>query len=178
MTITNPAAALAIVLLLSSGVVIATLACVAHRPPRMLLVFTGLVALSFLFLGCGGNASTATLSPEQVAREYVTAAYLCGEQGAGRAYDLSTSSARTWPRSKFISEEARHGCRPQPVPSLNVIRGDRTPDVAVVAVEVVPSPGSLEGRGSLLLTLRRSGDGTPWLVDTQDSTDPEWLTAT
>lgn len=134
-----------------------------------------LVAVA-LIAGCGGNASTATLSPEQVAREYVTAAYRCGEQGAGRAYDLSTSSARTWPRARFISEEARHGCRPQPVPTLNIIRGNRTPDVAVVGVEVVPSPGSLEGRGSLLLTLRRSESG-PWLVDTQDSTDPEWLTA-
>lgn len=155
---------------------IVALACVGRQPPRALLIFTGLVAISFLFTGCGGNASTATLSPEQVAREYVTAAYRCGEQGAGRTYDLSTSSARTWPRAKFISEEARHGCRPQPVPPLNIIfRGAHATDAAVVCVEVF-DPATTRVDGTLWLTLRRS-EGGPWLVDTQRSTDPEWLTA-
>jgi hypothetical protein len=164
------------VLLLALATVACAISLLMDEPAPRWLIFTVLLGGGLVIAGCGGNASTATLSPEQVAREYVTAAYRCGEAGAGRAYDLSTSSARTWPRSKFISEEARHGCRPQPIPTLRILRGKSTTYKAVIGVEVIPNPSTTEGRGVLVLELRRFGGDDSWLVDTQASTDPEWLT--
>ncbi len=131
-------------------------------------------AVAVAAAGCGSSQHDQA-GPADVARAYVTAAYRCGQAGAGATYDLSTSPARTWSRAAFIAFERRHGCRPQPIPNLEVIELQQDDGVAVVQVQVTPDPSRMEGRGILTLVLQRAAGTAAWKVNTLHSDDPENL---
>lgn len=129
------------------------------------------VKLSFLLLaalaaavliGCGGATSPRSDDPKSVARAYYEAAYACGENGAGRQFDLSTSPRRDWTRDEYLAFQQRHGCQPQPVPPAQIALVKKQRDAALVEVDTATGPGHL-----VLVNI----DGV-WKVDTSRSDTP------
>lgn len=130
------------------------------------------LAAAVLLTGCGGEPGPATA--KDVARAYVTAAFLCGEQGAGATYDLSWSPQRDWTRTTYLRLERRQGCSPQPVPRLHLVQAGEAGDEATVWVYPA-DPRVKPDVPRLVLVLERI-DGA-WKVNTLRSDDPELLTA-
>ena len=122
--------------------------------PGPLLLAVGLL---LIIAGCGGSSGERTDDPREVARMYVAASFDC-ENGAGRQYDLSTSPNRDWDRATYIQFERRRGCRPRPLPDLDVALLAKESDVA--RVQVADEAGHVRAQ---LVVVRL--DGT-WKGDT------------
>jgi hypothetical protein len=141
-----------------------------RHPVKVILVrgtTSALVATCVLvaLAGCGTPAARGPSSglnlhdPRAVARAYAVAEFRCDEDGAGRRYDLSTttSPAGRWPRDAYLREEQRRGCHPRPLPPLRVaLRGPVAGDYATVDVYAGQASG-------VLLLVRVQG---AWRVDT------------
>ena len=110
---------------------------------------------------CGGEDQ----SPEEVARAYYEARYDCGEEAAGRTYDLVTGVRGGGSRDEFVrdvvAEERAEGCRPGRIPRINAFEVSKASDQAIVEVRLENAPdGERGGRVRLL----KDDDG--WKVDT------------
>jgi hypothetical protein len=145
------------------------------------IAVTAIVATAGLVAGCGGTPGPDLSSPQDVAQAYVAAHFRCGEDGAGRVYDLSWSPERDWTRSTYLTLQARAGCAPRPIPDLHpVVVTTGTPNcpyatagddlAAVVVYTGDPHAAHTQPVG---LTLE-SIDGS-WKVNTMCSADPTGL---
>lgn len=110
---------------------------------------------------CGGDER----SPEEVARAYFQARYDCGDEAAGRTYDLITGTRSGKSRDQYVrdvvAEERAEGCRPERVPQIDTFEVSHEGDQAIVEVRLQDAPdGERGGRIRLLNT----DDG--WKVDT------------
>lgn len=109
--------------------------------------------------------------PRDRVREYVLTATRCGEQGAGRSYDITTGEHRSWTRQEALDYERGHGCHDRPQPRLQVHLIDEHDDVAVVRVWREPIPPD-DGAQGMFVLVRQDGQ---WLIDIGQSTDAQDL---
>jgi hypothetical protein len=116
--------------------------------------------------GTAGPVTPPPPSPSAVAVEYAQAAFKCGEQGAGRQYDLSLSPNRDLPRAWYVSYQLGQHCRATPPPDLQPIRVGQRDDQA--AVKVIAPTESQVFPPTLLCLVRVHGH---WFVDVSTS-DP------
>lgn len=110
-------------------------------------------------------------SPADVARAYVLSATRCGEQGAGRGFDLSVNPVRHWTRAAHVEYEVTHGCAPRPQPALQAFTFAEDGDEARVRVwrgAITPD----DARYADFNLIRIDGE---WKVDRHTSPDPEDL---
>ena len=129
----------------------------AARHSMLPLALAAAVALG----ACGGEGQ----SPEEVARAYYEARYDCGEEAAGRTYDLITGTRSGKSRDQYVrdvvAEERAEGCRPERVPEVQTFEVSKEADQAIVDVRLENAPdGERGGRIRLL----KSDDA--WKVDT------------
>ena len=123
--------------------------------------------------GCGGGNGSGGDGggldhddPEAVAKAYYASFYDCGEHGAGLRWDLQVRGPEDWPRTRDLAAERARGCRPVPVPAIEVALGRTQNDVAIVAVD--NPDGCTPGQATLAL-VRQSGG---WKVDRSQSQYP------
>jgi hypothetical protein len=136
---------------------------------RRALTMTAVAGLAVTTAGCGDNSDagrTAAIdsNPRAVAREYTAAAFRCGDQGAGRQYDLSLSPARDHSRPWYVAYQMRSGCTEAPTPALVPVLVAQQGDQARVRV-IGPDDQRLFAPVSLILV---RVDGV-WRVDTSVS---------
>jgi hypothetical protein len=113
-----------------------------------------------LVASCGSGAEGDDMSdPRVVARAYTAAAFECGERGAGKRYDLSTSPNRDWSRDTYLDLQRKAGCKPHPAPDLQVALIQQRADFAAVEVVAKPTDASQKYRPARLLHIRVDGHG-------------------
>lgn len=128
------------------------------------------VLCALVVVGCGQDNKTRRAPPppsaSTVAIAYAAAAFRCGENGAGRQYDLSISPNRDLPRSWYVAYQLdpKNGCHALAVPDLQPIRVMQREDQATVKIV---APTFREQIIALLSLVRIDGH---WLVDTSAST--------
>lgn len=141
------------------------------KPVVIAFVVCCIVATVILVASCGSGAGSNDLSdPRVVARAYTAAAFECGERGAGKRYDLSTSPNRDWSRDTYLDLERKAGCKPRPAPDLQVALIQQRADFAAVEVVAKPTDASQKYRPARLLLVRVDG---AWKVDTSRSDESE-----
>jgi Putative lumazine-binding len=144
-------------------------------PPRRPVVIASavccVIAMVILVASCGSGAEgDDTSDPRVVAKAYTTAAFECGERGAGKQYDLSTSPNRDWSRDTYLDLQRKAGCKPQRAPDLQVALIQQRGDFAAVEVVAEPTNASQNYRPARFLLVRVDGK---WKVDTSRSDESE-----
>jgi hypothetical protein len=141
------------------------------RPVVIAFVVICIVATVILVASCGSGAKGDDMSdPRVVARVYMAAAFECGERGAGKRYDLSTSPNRDWSRDTYVDLQRKAGCKPHPAPDLQVALIQQRADFAAVEVVVKPTDANQKYGPARLLLVRVDG---VWKVDTSRSDESE-----
>jgi len=98
---------------------------------RTRIVAPALTLAALALAACGEQ------SPTEVAEIVDEATYECGEEGAGRIYDLILPAAREITREQSLTQERRAGCEPKARPETAIVMICEQADRAVVDARAV-----------------------------------------